>query len=350
MLTEVELSASSYQQSKPDVMKMRNANRDDARDESYLDWRYLGRPGGRSPIIVLARDGGGGIIGALSLIPHSYWIDDAMTAVGLLGDISVASEWRGRSIAQKMFGFLSGLEAVRELRCCVVLPNEPAARPLEKTGWSNVSRLNRYVRVVSIERSLCKHSFPSWLARVLSAGVTPAYEWMYSVPAPARGQAYESTVLERVDHRFDSLWENLDKKGMIIACRDSGHLAWRFARHPIHKYRFFVLQRGGEVYGYVAFHTQGDRCYIDDVLCRHVAGLPANLLHAFAANQRDAGVATSIAVQINENFVSTASLRQIGFVRRRDSQRVMVKPRDDGAEREFLNSRDWFMTIGDKDI
>jgi len=64
-----------------------------------------------------------------------------MATAGLLGDISVASEWRGRSMAQKMFEYLSGLEAVKELKCCVVLRNDPAARPLEKTGCSIVSRL-----------------------------------------------------------------------------------------------------------------------------------------------------------------------------------------------------------------
>lgn len=349
MSEEVELSALSYHQCKPDVMKLRNANRDIARDEGYFDWRYLGRPGGWSPVIVLARDGRGEAIGSLSLIPHSYWIDNAMAVVGLLGDISVASEWRGRSIAQKMFRFLSGLEAIRELRCCVVLPNEPAARPLEKTGWSTVSRLNRYIRVADIGRMLQKRSCPPRLAKALSAFLTPAYEWMCSAPAPAGGKAYESSVTDAIDGGFDSLWANLDKTGMVMACRDSSHLAWRFARHPVCRHRFFVLQRGGELHGYVAFHVQDDHCYIDDVLCRHEAGLPAYLLHAFVANQQDTGAVTSIAVEINENFVSTKTLGRIGFVRRRDFQRIMVKTRDD-AECEFLKGRDWFMTIGDKDI
>lgn len=348
---EVELSVASYQQCKPDLMRVRNANRDDARDESYFDWRYLGRPGGRPPVIVLARNGKGEAVGALSLIPHSYWIEDAMVAVGLLGDISVAREWRGRSIAQRMFRFLSELEAIRELKCCVVLPNEPAARPLEKTGWSNVSRLDRYIRIVSIERALRKRSCPRWLAKALSLGVTPAYELACSVTLPVGGGAYDSAVIEEVDNRFDVLWENLDKKGMVIACRDSGHLAWRFARHPFRQYRFFVLQRGGELHGYVAFHVQGDDCYIDDVFCRNEPGLPARLLYAFVASQRNVGTITSIAVSINRNFVSTAVLGRLGFSKRRDFQRVMVMPRADAIDDlAFLSSRDWFMTIGDKDV
>ena len=348
---EVQLSAATYQQCKADLMRVRNANRDVARDERYFDWRYLGRPGARPPIIVQARDGGGEMIGSLSLIPHGYWIGDAMASVGLLGDISVASAWRGKSIAQKMFQFLSGVEAVRELRCCVVLPNEPAARPLEKTGWVNVSRLNRHIRVVSIERMLRRRSCPPWFARFLSAVATPVYEWRYSVPAPAAGRSYEAAVVDAVDAGFDGLWEDLDKTGMVIACRDRAHLEWRFAAHPVRQYRFFVLRRGNELHGYVAFHVQDDHCYIDDVLCRRDAGLAAYLLHAFVENQHETGAATTIAVQINENFVSKTSLRRIGFVRRQDFQRVMMKPREDGdVAREFLNSRDWFMTIGDKDI
>lgn len=332
-------------------MKLRNANRDVARDEGYFDWRYLGRPGGWSPVIVLARDARGEVIGSLSLIPHSYWIDDAMAVVGLLGDISVASEWRGRSIAQKMFRFLSGSEAIRELRCCVVLPNEPAARPLEKSGWVNASRLNRHIRIVNIERMLRRYSCPPWIARALAAVATPAYESIYSAAPPAAGGAYEAAVVDGPDAGFDGLWENLDKTGMIIACRDRDHLAWRFARHPVNQYRFFVLRRDDELHGYVAFRVQDDHCYIDDVLCRREPGFAARLLHAFVEHQRETGAVTTIAVEVNENFFSETALRRIGFVRRRDFQRVMVKPRgDDAAEREFLNSRDWYMAIGDKDI
>lgn len=351
MTGEVELSAASYQQCKPDLMKVRNANRDVPRDESYFDWRYLGRPGSRPPTIVLARNGKGETVGALSLIPHSFWIDNGIVAVGLLGDISVSREWRGRSIAQQMFRFLSELEAVKELRCCVVLPNEPAARPLEKAGWSNVSRLNRYIRVVSIERELHRRSCPRWIAKAVSVGITPAYERMCSVTAPARADAYDSAIIGEVDNRFNGLWENLEKKGMVIACRDRDHLTWRFDRHPLWKYRFFVLQRGGQLHGYVAFHVHGDICYIDDVLCCNEGDLPAYLLHAFVISQRNTGTVTSIAVQINQNFFSTAALGRIGFFKRRDFQRVMVAPRDSGNdELVFLSSRNWFMTSGDKDV
>jgi hypothetical protein len=351
MTGEVELSVSAYQQCKHDLIKVRNANRDIARDESYFDWRYLGRPGGRSPVIVLARNGKQEVVGALSLIPHSYWIDNGIAAVGLLGDISVTKEWRGRNIAQQMFHFLSELEVVKKLRCCVVLPNVPAARPLEKAGWSNVSSLNRYIRIVSIERQLLRRSCPRWLATMLSFVVTPSYERIFSVSGPGRADTYESAIIGEIDNRFNGLWENLNKKGMVIACRDSDHLGWRFARHPLRKYRFFILQRGGELHGYVAFYTQGDSCYIEDVLCRDELGLPAYLLHAFVTSQRIVDTITTITVQINLNFVSKVSLGRIGFSMRSDFQQVMVMPRADTIDDlAFLGSRNWFMTIGDKDI
>ncbi len=348
---EVELSTSSYQQCKPDLMRVRNVNREDARDATYFDWRYLGRPGGRPPIIVLARDGKGEAVGALSLIPHSYWVDNAVVAVGLLGDISVAREWRGKNVAPQMFRFLAQLDAVKKLRCCVVLPNEPAARPLEKTGWSNVSSLDRYIRVASIERLLLRRSCPGWLAKVLSFGITPGFERIFSVSAPGHADAYDLAIIDTVDNRFDELWKSMDKSGMVIACRDCDHLTWRFARHPVRKYSFLILQHGGELQGYVAFHVNGDNCYVDDVLCRNVPGLPTYLMHAFVTSQRDTGTMTSINIQINQNFVSAATMSRLGFSRRRDFQRVMVMPRADAIDDlAFLSSRNWFMTIGDKDI
>jgi len=56
-------------------------------------------------------------------------------------------------------------------------------------------------------------------------------------------------------------------------------------------------------------------------------------------------------VSINRNFVSTAALGRLGFSRRRDFQRVMVKPRDNSDdELMFLSGQSWFMTSGDKDV
>lgn len=332
-------------------MKVRNANRDDARDENYFDWRYLGRPGGKPAAIVLARNGKGEAVGALSLIPHSYWVDNALATVGLLGDISVSREWRGKNIAQQMLRFLAQLDAVRSLRCCLVLPNEPAARPLEKSGWSGVSSLNRYIRVVSIERLLLKRSFPGWLAKALSFVITPGYERMFSVSAPARADAYDLEMIDSIDSQFDELWNSIKKSGMVIACRDGDHLTWRFARHPLWKYRFLVLKHGGELQGYVAFHVNDDNCYIDDVFCRDVPGLPAYLMHAFVTGQRNSGAVTTINIQINRNYVSAAAMSRLGFSRRSDFQRVMVLPRADAADDlALLSTRNWFMTIGDKDI
>jgi len=332
-------------------MKIRNANRDDVRDEGYFDWRYRGRPGGRSPVIVMARDRRGEVAGALALIPHLYWIDDAVAAVGLLGDISVAEQWRGKRIAQQMMDFLSGLEPVRELQCCMVLPNDAVTRSLQKSGWSDASRLERSIRVVSIEKELRKRSVPSWAAKVLSYGLTPVYERIFSASAPAATGNYETAVVEEADGRFDELWRAIDKKGMIMACRDSEHLAWRFTRHPIKKYRFFTLLQNGALQGYVAYHVRGEHCYIDDMLCRQQPGLAAYLLHRFVMHQREMGSVATVAVQVNGNYVSQPALARVGFSRRRDFQRVMIKPRDgDSDDLAFLCGRNWFVTSGDKDV
>ena len=332
-------------------MKIRNANRDDVRDERYFNWRYLGRPGGQPPVIVMARDARGETVGALALIPHLYWIDNAVAPVGLLGDISVAREWRGKRIAQQMMHFLSGLDAVQELRYCMVLPNEAATRSLQKSGWSDVSRLDRSIRIVSIERELRRRSAPAWLAKILSFGLSPVYERIFRAAPPDRTGAYETAVIEETHAGFDDLWEEIDKNGMVMACRDSDHLTWRFTRHPIKKYRFFVLMRDGALQGYIAYHVRGEHCYIDDVLCRQEPGLAAYLLYCFVLHQREAGAVATVAVQINRNYASQPGLARAGFSRRRDFQRVMVKPRDGATgDLAFLNGMSWFITSGDKDV
>jgi len=129
---EFSCSAENYEKCKDELAAFRNANRASARGPEYFRWRYRGRPNNAPPIIVAARDASGEIAGALSVIPHHYYVGNNLKRLGVLGDISVSEKYRGRGIAQKMFVCLPGLEAVRELEGCVVLPNKEALRPLEK--------------------------------------------------------------------------------------------------------------------------------------------------------------------------------------------------------------------------
>src|SRR5574341_2169636 len=167
-MPRIKFTTTSYEECKNDLIEFRNANRDTMRDGSYFDWRYLERPSEQKPIIVWAETEQGVKVGALSLIPHHFTINNKAAYVGLLGDISVAKEWRGKGIAQQMFKYLSETEAARQLSACLVLPNEAAARSLMKADWRVIATIDRYVKFINVEKRLRQSLRAPWLSRLVA--------------------------------------------------------------------------------------------------------------------------------------------------------------------------------------
>ena len=266
-MSQIILSRHTYESCKEEFIAFRNANRDTIRDAAYFDWRYSGRPNERKPIIIWAENGKGEKIGALSLIPHHYIIDNNVASVGLLGDISVAEEWRGKGVAQKMFRYLAETEAMRKLPVSLVLPNETASRSLEKADWRTISTLDRYVKFINIDHGLRRMLKVDWLSRLVALFVNILLK-LLSLETYTRDSArFKGEIVDGFDERFDALWHEVKKDGMIIGLRNKRYLIWRYKEHPLLCYQIFTLTDNSKLCGYIVFHCLEDSCYVDDLFC-----------------------------------------------------------------------------------
>ena len=335
---------------KDELLELRNANRDTKRDEIYLDWRYLKRPCQIEPIIVWAHSNGGEVVGALSLVPHHYSIYNKECTLGVLGDISVVPKWRGKGVAREMFQFLDRLDEVKRLKGCVVLPNKDAAKPLERSGWLYISPIERYVKAINVEykiRSLLK---PKWLSSIVCESFNKLL-YIFSAESLLRvPNNYEGEIVSRIDDRFDALWNNFNKREIIIGCRNQAYLRWRYLEHPLIKYSFFTLKNStNELLGYIVFHIKGDTVYISDLLCGNGHALYAYLLFYFLQFVRNAKQVSKVTIGISKNDLCTFPLRWFGFFNRSDHQEVMISFEKSGQDNILFNKNKWFLTAGDKD-
>lgn len=344
----IKFSTSTYEKCKKDFIAFKNANREAERDEKHFDWRYLDRPCELKPIIVWAENSDGRKIGALSIVPHHYSIDNKVYPLGILGDISVAKEYRGQGIAKKMFNYLSGLDEIKKLKACIVLPNEDAARPLEKTGWQTVSRLERYIKVLDVKKRLKGKVFLEALSPFINSLLKLLSYETFLKEAPG----FKGEVIDAFDDRFDELWNSLNKNGMIIGLRNKEYLRWRYQLHPTVKYHIFTFCAHEKLCGYIIFHFDRDTCYIDDILSFKEKEYPTYLLYYFINYLKKNISPSAIAMRFNESGLSEQlPLTRFGFKRRSDFLRLMVYL--DGSESEerfFLKGSKWFVTAGDKDV
>lgn len=350
-MSEIRFSIYPHERCRNEFIAFRNANREVQRDDAYFEWRFLKRPGSIRPLFLWAETASGEKIGSLSLVPHDYVVNGAPLRLGILGDISVSGQWRGKGVAGRMFDYLAAANVTGDLKTCIVLPNHEAARPLEKTGWKKVTRLERYVKVLRSEDSLGRLLGKDTLAKALSPALNAAFKLSYGEVFVGPGSGYKGAVTNTFDGRFDGLWEALDKENVILGMRNREYLTWRYSMHPATKYDVFALTFRDELCGYMVFNINCNNCYVVDMLCLDGKRHSGHLLYHFIDFIRKNGRYGSIVLRANKSDFLTLPLRRFGFMRRSDAQDFMVNFYNEPKDSDFLlDGRKWYLTSGDKDV
>lgn len=349
-MSDIRFTVVPYETCVQEVIDFRNANREIMRDLRYFKWRYEHRPCQRKAIIVWGIDSEDRKVAAASIIPHDFYVLDGVYPVGLLGDISVAPEYRGHGIATRMLQFLRQDPELQALRACLVLPNDEATRSLERAGWRHATSIARLVKIVDVG--------PRWQARFGGrwpvTGISRAINLLSRFISmegwhPPRGP-YRAVETGAFDHGFDDLWDEIPKHGRILALRDRSYLRWRYQEHPTARYRKIELRHEERLRGYIVFHVADNVVVVDDFLAAD-ATAGSWLIKEFLAHVRRERLAADIHVRYNAGSFLAIPWKRFGFVRRRDFQRVMASvPQADRYPPSPPDEGLWFVTAGDKDV
>lgn len=351
-MADITFLSTSYEKSKYDFIAFRNANREIIQSETYFDWRYLTRPCKQlKPIIVWAETVQGRKVGSLSVVPDYYMINNRLCPIGVLGDISVSRECRGQGIAQKMFHYLSGLGEMNDYDACIVLPNEDAARPLQKAKWQTVSRLERYVKILDLEHQFKRLLKLSVLSKVISLPLNHALKLIYLETYLRPSSEYSGEFAADFDERFDELWNNINKTDIIIGLRNSEYLRWRYSKHPLLKYRIFTLLRHDKLCGYIVFYSEKDKLFIEDMASLRGNDYGTCLLYHFLIVAKQEERLSSITLKMDRNNLSGFPLSLFGFIKRSNNKKLMIKQNVNTVETSSLfDGHKWYLTHRDKEV
>ena len=340
-----------YESCVEEVIAFRNANRELARDRRYFEWRYERRPCRQKAMIVWGFDSQSHKVAAASIIPHDFYVLEGVFPVGVLGDISVVPECRGRGVATRMLHFLREEPAFHAMRACVVLPNDEASHALERAGWRNATAIARFVKVVDIGPRL-----PGWLGgRSSAAGISRTINFLSRFASldgwySYRTSPYHVAEIGEFNDGFDDLWNEIPKRGRVLTVRDRSYLHWRYHEHPTVRCRGIEIRHGQRLRGYVVFHVAADVVEIDDFLAAD-ATVGLWLIKEFLAYVRQGRLAANIYVRYNANSFLAIPWNRFGFVRRRDFHRVMASVSRTETYLSLPSKEGfWFVTAGDKDV
>nr|HEX4312341.1 hypothetical protein [Kofleriaceae bacterium] len=218
--------------------------------DAKLQWAYLDSPSGRGEAVLL-RDAAGQPIGCAGVLLRELSVDGTPVRAALLADFAVDRAHRVGFPAIVMQRTVKR-HVEQHYDLSYGFPNQHAVAVHLRTGYHQLGKMQRYVRVLRHGPYLERKTGMPVAAAIAGAAIDTGRYAILRAKAivPSRGLALD--WLAEPTPRFDRLWE-LGRKSVRIACRrDAAFLRWRFARKFDEQARFAVAveRASGDVRAY----------------------------------------------------------------------------------------------------
>lgn len=159
--------------------------------------------------------------------------------------------------------------------------------------------------------------------------------------------------VDRMDHRFDELWHQVDKSGVNMVVRDSRYLQWRYFDNPVNNYKIFAWQGSTSIAGYVILKTY-----------RGISGEDGEIVDLIAINNEinfklishavnyffEQGV-YRITIWLNARTMLNRAAVELGFKPTDELTHLGAMVNGTQISQKDVNDYTrWFVTMGDSDI
>jgi GNAT superfamily N-acetyltransferase len=343
MSDAISCAVTGFAGMEPEILRLRNTNRDTSETAAYLSWRYQSAADAPPPCVYWLLTDEGERIGMAAAIFRPYWVQGRLTQVAVIGDISLDTRWRGRGLGQKLLQFMTQhLDANFPGHPALVIPTESARRALAACGWTVAGTLAPWVCVVDAADYLRPFTRSASLARVLARGVRALSRAFVGRHVPLGGTL---RVSDLPDATIGPQARAQAAQGIVTRDLDVQVLGWRYTRHPHTAFRFATFSRAGVARAFLAFEesTHPGTCAVYDLWATSGADARA-LLALFVRRALTAAQLTSVRVLLDERHPWRAELRRLGFIARPVEAVFQVHSSDGSAARLA-----WQLSQGDKD-
>lgn len=294
----------------------------------------------------------GKMVGHFGILPALASVRGKEVSVFWGRQLIVAPEARGGGAAPLLI-----LTALRESgRPFLIAGLNPQSYSLfRRMGFSDFGRVPLYIRIYQTDRFFqAANAVPRWLRPV--GGLWARLQRKAPrQPHPKEG-GLSVKVLERFDESFDRWWRRLEPSFPCAIRRTSETMAWRYERHPLHRYTALAaMDRDGWRGLAVVRHGRSrglPTCFITELLARpdDRAALSVLLVEAERFLLRSAPE-PPVFLRCTLSFPALQrALRRSGFLRVPSPIHWMAAHSPSGAEEDFLRPAAWMVNAGDSDL
>ncbi len=153
------------------------------------------------------------------------------------------------------------------------------------------------------------------------------------------------------DNQFDRLFEEGVRSKGICGIRNSRYLNWRYIENPLYTIETAMIRKRGKLAGYIIYLIEEGVAVMKDIFSIKDEEVEMNLVCKWIQYIKEKGVYSISAIFFNTNRWIKI-FEDFGFISRpEDTSSVFVytNPTNKFANR-LLNSENWYMTAGDRDV
>lgn len=318
---------------------------DHAAHERRFDWYYLQNPWGRARCLILVHEASGQVVGTAGVGPRRFWLGNRLVNAGVASDFAVDKEHRtslpALSLQRGIQGFLD-----TDFDLLYATPNPKSMPHFRRLGYEIVSAMQRWVKVLRVERYLRQRRWLKPWTPVLAPMMNAARRLVSREPSVHLGN-FRLVPRKAMDERIDALWARRPKVE-LQGERSAAFFNWRFGRAPMPSYEMLVLQQGDQdrIHGYAAgYRTREDEWHVVDGM---VEGIPPEMLVAGVIHHaRELGCA-SVSWTGTASAVDPVLMKRFGFAERPGGLQIVVSCRP-GLDLDAEQLRRWRFTLADED-
>jgi len=340
-----KFTVTGYPGHEEEALRIRNANRPFARTAEFAAWHYRSLAGAPEPKVFWVRDATDQAVGMASVVYRPYWVDGRKEYFAVLGDISLASELRGKGIGKQLILFINQYLDQAVPACLgFVMPNAAGEKTVASAGWKSEGRLVLYVMPINLLRKARKMA-GQLSARTIKQGAFAAIVRRFlNIYVP---KGYSIKFSDTLDDEFGRFWQAYPKAGVVLEDRSAASLEWRYLDKPSHDFLIATIRHHDGLAGYAIIRmTDGQQtCEICDLLVASPHNVEC-LLAAIIIQCIQLYPVIEARIVLGDRHPYRKHLWKLGFLRRGTCGRYQsYRPDSVTIDPNFS----WMVTAGDKD-
>jgi len=320
------------------------------RSSEWLDWKYYKNPAGDHDIQVAEVDGE--VVGSLGIRAMRAKIEEQEISACHVCDLMIKNDFRRGTFMRLSKAATRDYEGKGRLFVYGTSVKDTLLLSVKLLGFATAGPIKRLVRILDPTPYLQRKLKFRPLARIL--GLLGAFylelrHWRSMKTAPD----YLIKKVDRVDERFDELWQRRRDDYEISIVRDTTYLRWRYFQNPVQTYTVLAAEKEGRLEGFIVVCLRVgfiNRGFIvdmladpsDDELCRSLLSEALRFLGRLGVN--------NVSCWWLEHMPAFDICRQMGFVVQETNHDLIVRTHNDRWDNDFLSERRrWYFCFGDTD-